>query len=163
RDPVRGEGAVHRYREGDADGEADVDESDRRGAAPTGEEKRARSQERRGQQGPGGVVDAKGTLVPAGGFAPRDRGSRHRAGREPHASNSGRPLAGYRAPSCPASRRVNSAAAKAISASMPRTVSAVSDTSEFRHELATLVRVLLEETHRVSNAVGPRIREHLGV
>ena len=33
----------------------------------------------------------------------------------------------------------------------------------FRRDLATLVRELLEETHRESNPVGTPIREHLGI
>ena len=46
---------------------------------------------------------------------------------------------------------------------MPRTVGAVSDTPEFRRQLATLVRELLEESHRESNPIGAPIREHLGL
>ena len=46
---------------------------------------------------------------------------------------------------------------------MPRTVGAVSDTAEFRRHLATLVRELLEESHRESNPIGAPIREHLGL
>jgi cell division protease FtsH len=39
----------------------------------------------------------------------------------------------------------------------------VSDTLEFRRHLATLVRELLEESHRESNPIGAPIREHLGL
>jgi hypothetical protein len=46
---------------------------------------------------------------------------------------------------------------------MPRTVGAVSDTPEFRRDLATLVRELLEESHRESNPIGAPVREHLGL
>jgi len=44
-----------------------------------------------------------------------------------------------------------------------RTVSAVSETPELRHDLAALVRQLLEESPRSSDPVGAPIREHLGL
>jgi serine---pyruvate transaminase len=75
-DPVRGEDAVDGDSKGDADREADVDERHRPGAATADEEKGARTEERRGQQTAGRVVDAERALVPARRFAPRDRGGR---------------------------------------------------------------------------------------
>ena len=99
RDSVRREGAVHRHRERDADGEADVDERDRRGAASPGEHEGAGAQERRGEETAGGVVDAEGAVVPARCLAPRDRGRRDRVGGE-----SCRPSKQLRSPAGPISR-----------------------------------------------------------
>ena len=73
-DPVRCEGAVHRNREGDAHREPGIDESHRRRPAAADEQKRPRSQERRGKQGACGVVDPEGAFVPARCFPPGDRG-----------------------------------------------------------------------------------------
>jgi serine---pyruvate transaminase len=73
-DSVRSEGAVHRHCERDADGEPGVGERHGGGAAVPGQEKRARPEQRRGQQRAGGVVDAEGPSVPTRRLAPGDRG-----------------------------------------------------------------------------------------
>ena len=74
---MRCEGPVHGNRERDADGESGPDQRHRRGPSAAGEQKRARPEQRRGQQGSGRVVDPKGPRVPARRLAPRDRGRGH--------------------------------------------------------------------------------------
>jgi serine---pyruvate transaminase len=73
-DSMRGEGAVYRHRERDADGEPGVGERHGCGAAVPGEKKRARPEQRRGQQRAGGVIDAEGSGVPTRRLAPCDCG-----------------------------------------------------------------------------------------
>ena len=100
-DAVRGERAVQRYREADADREAGVDERDRCRLPPAGEEERAGAEEGRGQQGAGRVVDAEGAAVPAVGLSPRDRARGDRV-----CGEAGRPREELRTPlRAPAARK----------------------------------------------------------
>jgi aspartate aminotransferase-like enzyme len=96
RDAVRREGPMDRYRERDTNRQADVDERHGSGAATAGEQKRARTEQGRGEQSAGRVVDAERTIVPARGLAPRDSGGGDRVRAE-----SGRPGEELRPPAAP--------------------------------------------------------------
>jgi ATPase family protein associated with various cellular activities (AAA) len=165
RDPMCRERPVHRDGQRDAEGEAGVDEGDRRGAAASGEKERAGAEQGRGEECAGGVVDPESAVVPARGLAPCDRGRRDRVRGE--ARRPGEQLR----PSTPPVARGEQAGepereqggGEGHERVHVRTVSAVSETPELRHDLAVLVRQLLEESPRSNNPVGAPIREHLGL
>ena len=71
-----------RDREGDPDREPGVEEAERCGPAPSGEEQRADAEERRREEAPAEVVDAEGAVVPAGRGAPGEGSRRGRVGEE---------------------------------------------------------------------------------
>ena len=75
-------GLVSGTASGHADGEARVDEPERRRPAPAGQEQRADPEERSRQQPAEEVVDAEGLIVPARCRSPGQRGRRGCVGAE---------------------------------------------------------------------------------
>ena len=86
-------GDSSRHGEGDADGEADVDERDRAGDPHARQQERPGAEQRGGQKAAEEVVGAEAAVVPAGCGPGGDRGCTERVGGEP-----GRPREQVRLP-----------------------------------------------------------------